>query len=458
MTISSISMARFTVHGSAIVETARDMVLSGEWAKAWAYFNDYFEDFPMELSMAILRGDKTLTGANDDIQVVEDNDSEDYKQTVREVYAEDCFYSNGEFFQYSHMIEPKDFERMMENYGLQHGSHFDHDKMFDAAVKYMSNKNTERLFRFGSTWFMVAEKKDPNTSPMWLKKSDFARSAMECYNIMNGIEVKKEAPKPEPQPDPVKEEQKRERSNAYFKNARMAYLEGMAQQYSYPSVDIMADTMRGKVLAACAERNVSWKEVQFKHNGEEITQKVPVELVMAYITRDSSIWKPVCESGLKMEGDSSFHSDLWLAMGNGLNGEEYNYDNPETSRFYDMIDSMRFFYQDAGDFSVLNDAKMVKFSGRVVFENSENITDKDILVLPNANLKYEALAKKAGVVITERGGPVSHLVIVGREDMFPVLIMKDAIQKLRDYENAEIDFETKTIKGNYGHKRFNRAE
>lgn len=69
------------------------------------------------------------------------------------------------------------------------------------------------------------------------------------------------------------------------------------------------------------------------------------------------------------------------------------------------------------------------------------------MVLPNANLKYEAIAKKAGMIITESGGPVSHLVIVGREEMFPVIIMKDAINKLRNYRDIEVNFNDKNIKG-----------
>lgn len=51
------------------------------------------------------------------------------------------------------------------------------------------------------------------------------------------------------------------------------------------------------------------------------------------------------------------------------------------------------------------------------------------------------------MIITESGGPVSHLVIVGREEMFPVIIMKDAINKLRNYRDIEVNFNDKNIKG-----------
>lgn len=213
----------------------------------------------------------------------------------------------------------------------------------------------------------------------------------------------------------------------------------------------LSKELRDKILQACIDRNVEWKEIVIDDysSNTEITRNVPMDLAYAYIANDSSFWKPVCEKGLKMYNDSAFHSDLWLAMGNDINGEEYNMDNPETMIFYQVMDEIRFSYKRVGDFDVLNDSKIHSFKGNIVFENATKITDKDILVLPNANLKYESLARKAGMVITQSGGPVSHLVIVGREEMFPVIIMDEAIKKLRPYRSVKVDFMNKTIEGTF---------
>lgn len=453
MNSSTISMVCMKVYGSAIVDSARDMVLAGEWAKALNSFDENLEDFPMDIALAILRGDKTLTGFNDNIDVVDDNDSEEYKQTVSEIYLDDYFYDHGDFLKFDRIIESRDFTYMMDTHGLSHGPHFGHTEMLNAATKHMADIKTEKVYRLGSDRFMVARKENPNTVPMWLKKSDFAQSAERCYNNMyGGVPVATKAPEIKKE---VNIKEKTTEMPAYLKSHRLSYLEMVSKQKGYKDIQSMTNDLRSKVLDACEKKAISWKDISVENtNGEKVTKKVPVELVYAYITRDSNIWMPICESGLKMEEDSSFHSDLWLAMGYDLNGEEYNYDNPETSQFYDVIDSMRFNYKNVGDFATLNDVKMKSFSGKIVFENSEKITDKDILVLPNANLKYEKIAKKAGMVITERGGPVSHLVIVGREEMFPVIIMKDAISKLKDYESIEVDFENKIVNGSYGHKKF----
>ena len=97
------------------------------------------------------------------------------------------------------------------------------------------------------------------------------------------------------------------------------------------------------------------------------------------------------------------------------------------------------------DFVILNGNGMKKFEGNVVFETSSKITDKDILVLPNANLKYEAIASKAGLVIVERGSELSHLVIVGKQEALPVLKMENAIKKLKDIKRINVDLVKKKV-------------
>lgn len=173
-------------------------------------------------------------------------------------------------------------------------------------------------------------------------------------------------------------------------------------------------------------------------------------MIIGYLSRDPAEWKPICESGLKMYNDSAWHSDLWLAMGHDLSSDAYDMDNAETSMFYQAIDHYRMMkLNKLSDFSTLNDVKMSSFEGRIVYEDSKNITDRDILVLPNAGLKYEGIARKAGMVITETGGQISHLVIVGKEEMFPVILMKDAIRKLKHQYSIKVDFENQKIIGTY---------
>lgn len=115
-------------------------------------------------------------------------------------------------------------------------------------------------------------------------------------------------------------------------------------------------------------------------------------------------------------------------------------------------DALSLLHEGLMDFTVLVSAKLSKFTGKIVFENSAKITDKDILILPNANVKYESQALKAGLVIVETGSALSHLVMLNKNiEVAPLCIlrMKDAITKFKDCASLKIDFEKKTIIGRY---------
>ena len=142
--------------------------------------------------------------------------------------------------------------------------------------------------------------------------------------------------------------------------------------------------------------------------------------------------------------DSSLHTDLWLALGFNLDENIYIRDSIDNSIFYDVIFEIRREFLELNkidiDFDVMLDIGMKKFSGKVVFEDCENITDRDILVIPNANLKYEKIAKKAGIVIFENGSELSHLFIANKNEnwMLPLIRMEDAVKKLSIYKNKNI--------------------
>ena len=117
--------------------------------------------------------------------------------------------------------------------------------------------------------------------------------------------------------------------------------------------------------------------------------------------------------------------------------------------FYGITTEYRFVGTDLGTFFKLTNIPMKSFTGNVVNENSKNITDKDILVLPNANLKYESIALKAGVVVVETGSALSHLAIVGKQESLPVILMKDATKLLKLHATVSINFETDKLTEEY---------
>lgn len=446
----------FVVYGSAIVEHARDMAMSGEWMKAMNSLREAVNGFTLDNAMSVLSGEMTLEGnSSEQIYLVEDKDSEEYKQTMREVYIDDCFYENGEFYRFERMVDGYTMREMMANCHYKYGSEFDSVAQLEAVVRHLSDVKTEKVFQIHSEAYVVARKENPNVMPMWYKRSDYHNGYMSFYNTYYGYDIKKEqtesvvyTPKAE------SEEEKQERKeyiNKMVNQQNTNYIESVAEDSKYDSVEAMSDKLANEVMQACETRNVTWEKITVSgENGEVVEMTVPREIIFGYLSRDHRIWNPVCESGLKMYNDSPWHSDLWLAMGHKLSADAYDTDKPETKQFYLAIEHYRFEkIKDIGDFALLNDAKLKSFEGRIVFEDTKHITDKDILVLPNAGLKYESIARKAGMVITETGGQLSHLVIVGKEEMFPVIVMKDALSKLKNQYKVEVDFENKKITGSY---------
>lgn len=395
---SLVGQVAFAIEGSVVVEHARGIAAGGEWEKASAFLTESVIEFPLEYAFGILKGEMTLTGNSQDknIMLEEDNNSEQYKKKLKEIYIDKYFYNDSNLFKFSHILKGEEVKEY---------------------AAYLKSDTRKHIFIVEDEIAIIAFKENENVIPEWYNKNSYPQFANEFYKNMSS-ELK----------DHIKFLSKEDEQKYKFKK--------------------LQDVLRRDILAACDERKVTWKKLSVRAlSGETVEKEVPMELAFAYISRDPNIWKPVSKSGLKMYNDSAFHSDLWLAMGYDIDGQEYNTDNPETFIFYSLMNNIRSTYNKAGEFNVLNDTKLESFKGRVVFENTKDITDKDVLILPNANLKYESIAKKAGMVITESGGPVSHLVIVGREEMFPVIIMKDAIKKLYNYSHVEVDFKEKTIKG-----------
>ncbi|MDD2786343.1 MAG: PEP-utilizing enzyme [Patescibacteria group bacterium] len=86
-----------------------------------------------------------------------------------------------------------------------------------------------------------------------------------------------------------------------------------------------------------------------------------------------------------------------------------------------------------------------KTSGRVRIVTTENIEnaqieDGEILVCDNTDVRYLPLMKKAGAIVTDRGGILSHAAIISRELGRPCIIgTKVASQVLHDGDEVEVD-------------------
>ena len=84
-----------------------------------------------------------------------------------------------------------------------------------------------------------------------------------------------------------------------------------------------------------------------------------------------------------------------------------------------------------------------QFEGKIVvvkgYEDFEKDVAGKILVIPFADVGWTPLLVKAGAIVSESGGMLSHAAIVARELSIPSISSVDHACKLRDGTRAKID-------------------
>ncbi len=92
---------------------------------------------------------------------------------------------------------------------------------------------------------------------------------------------------------------------------------------------------------------------------------------------------------------------------------------------------------------------VVQGTARVV--SAENLSAEfnagDILVTDNTDIRFVPLMRKAGAIVTDRGGMLSHASIVARELKVPCIVgAKVATQKIKTGDRVEVDAEKGIVK------------
>lgn len=181
--------------------------------------------------------------------------------------------------------------------------------------------------------------------------------------------------------------------------------------------------------------------------------KVPKKIFMSYATKYLQIknnydYKPFSPSGLKMANDCPIHTDLYISLDIDLDNA-YDNDNWKIklilNEIYKLHEELFNF-----KFHLISRAGLEKISGEIFFpdniDNADNNVNK-ILVLPNLNIEYENVAKKADAIICETGGPLAHIVVVLKENKsIPIIRINDALIKFINGQKINIDFINGDIK------------
>lgn len=449
--MSTTTTERFTFNttGKFFTDKVKLLALSGSWSDAVDFMEESFEGLPMDDILKIIKGDMHIIGDSKDdslesVNLSEENKDFNYKKQLQEVYVDNYFYENSGFYKYIRTFEAKDWIdfSVKENVDLVMIDYLKHSLTPKEIIeRYTLNKKMgDVLFEVKKDVYLIARKANKNSLPFWLKKTDYSQSATSYFEKLYPS-VKEENNSVEEN----KVQQSEVSKNSFYKKMKNLHIEEFAKNKGYEDVKSYSGYLKDLVMQACVNNNVTWKNYSIIIDGKSYEKSVPIEIALSYAKNKNYQWKAVSPSGVKMENDSSIHTDLWLSMGFELNADAYLDDSLNYHIFYGIIDLVEKEYNKGQDFVVLNAAGLQQFIGKIVFEDDKNITDKDILVLPNANMKYEKIASKAGLVIVENGSELSHLVIVGKGQMLPVLRMENALNMLKNTSKIKVDIIKKKI-------------
>jgi len=140
-------------------------------------------------------------------------------------------------------------------------------------------------------------------------------------------------------------------------------------------------------------------------------------------------WEPVSHSGVKMSCDDPVHTDWWV--GAGLDPDDYNRTTGEMRAFEEAVYDA---WHEAEEKYCVFECNVLSEGphalGDVVHPRpGETVPKGSIAIVPFASERYIDAAVTAAAIVTEAGGALSHIVVVGRERNLPIVRVKDALKK-----------------------------
>jgi len=213
-----------------------------------------------------------------------------------------------------------------------------------------------------------------------------------------------------------------------------------------------------------------WMELSY----DLCTLKFPKRALLWYVFGKSPAitpllppYRPFSMSGIKMYNDNPFHTDVMLGAGLDYSSAYREFDSFEASALFEAEQKIKDEYHDliSFDFVILsNKFRSSDFNAMVyeydpplkngVWSNShissfERKKSRNIscVVIPHAGVEFELATKNADVIITERGGKLSHLATVTREKGEKLLIrVDDAVKKFPVFTRLNIDTDNMKIR------------
>lgn len=471
----------FVVTGESMTRQARDFMLDGDWRRAFKWIQDGLPGISYDQIVDILKGEKKLIGENN-LELVDDDVSDPdvvkYLNTLDYMYY--GIYRQGQKFYRPYAIlegfGPDDVKYAREKTGYKFsffipGREVLNQNLINARCMYYADdpdhdivQNVKRHLLDDSvvTSSVTILCKEIVDIPIWML---FEKNVQKAYDVIvekyNGLplrgykggsmnpkwiptgeqhlsETLKYPKTPDVSKEIVREEEKeREKSVAFYMS---------------------------KVL----DQTKDW--YTFSYDGNQYRMPLaPWENYCLWRTCGAHLampWTMCAPEGFKIYAlDDRYHTDWLLGLQiNRNNTWENVYEDPanyeDEKNLKNYLDNLMGSYQEEKlGFDVQVLAGNGSVYGEVIHPMSDTkISEKCIAVIPSARPEWSIvanqIAKYGGAIITEQGGVLCHLAIVGRETNLRLVRIEKATQKypvgtrlILDCDKGKLNISTAMIRG-----------
>lgn len=503
MARKEIGTVSFSITGEFITEQCRSMVLSGNWRGAIAILEDV-NGFGMDNSIRLLKGEIELYGnsAEEGIfmreQDQEDEDLIDYLKTFKFQHSGLYMYKNkvyrpeylvtafniedvktamaihGKNDRSSAFFRARSFHYAPSNDYIATGPLTSHDrregdydeglvskkamlwkpvddypiwvtphrKIEDAISEFTENRGFRYLKETGAT-FESSEDSETITTENAFENAEIVVEAI--TEIVD--EVVTETPKPA---------EKRKYTRDMYEDQEK---EKQDKHDSY--IQRIRDEICSKIGPKGGD---DWLRMPHYKDGESMYKKGAIPDIYIDVPRLAFLhwalrnipavklgiiedWTPVSRSGLKMYNDDQYHSDWVIAAGYDPEVFYQEHDDINTSAYSFAMDIVR----NMTDFDLIVLSKSLKksFSGKIKhLKAGEKLEEGEVGVISHAGVEFDAALRSAAKhktgLICLTGGPMAHVVVVGRELDVPI-VMWDKAQELWNYHHVSVNTEEGTV-------------